>query len=93
MWKNLVEPGRSECLRDNVEKPCRAGQATDDHLAHARYILAVPEPTNTHSEYVILIALPPQQWLNESVSMLLYTCIVCLVYSCHVYRINIQVTP
>jgi len=29
--------------------------------------------TNTHSERVILIALPQQKWLPEHTSMLLYT--------------------
>jgi len=33
----------------------------------------IPEATNTHSEYVILIALPLQQWLNERASMLCCT--------------------
>jgi len=35
----------------------------------ARRILTV---TNTHSEYVILIDLPQQQWLFERASMLPY---------------------
>ena len=34
---------------------------------------------NTHSEYVILIAFPQQQWLHERLLMLRYTCIGCLV--------------
>ena len=34
--------------------------------------------TNTHSEYVILIAFPLQQWLHERASMLRYTYIACL---------------
>jgi hypothetical protein len=38
----------------------------------------IPKATNTHSGYVILIALPLQQWLRESVSMLRYTYIACL---------------
>jgi len=39
----------------------------------------ITKTTNTHPEYVILIAFPLQQWLNEraSVLRLLYT--VCLV--------------
>jgi hypothetical protein len=32
----------------------------------------VPKATNTHSEHVILIAFPPQQWLHEHPSMLRY---------------------
>jgi len=33
----------------------------------------------THSEYVILIAFPLQQWVHEHTSMLHYTYIDCLV--------------
>jgi hypothetical protein len=32
----------------------------------------IPKATNTHSQYVILIAFPQQQWLNERASMLRY---------------------
>ena len=35
--------------------------------------------TNTHSEYVILIAFSQQQWLNASALILGYTYIACLV--------------
>jgi len=35
--------------------------------------------TNTHSDYVILIAFPLQQWLHERTSLLCYTNIACLV--------------
>jgi hypothetical protein len=37
----------------------------------------IPKATNTHSEYVILIAFPLQQWLHERSSMLRYTYITC----------------
>jgi hypothetical protein len=40
----------------------------------------VPKATNTHSEYVILIAFPLQQWLHERASMLRYICIACLFF-------------
>jgi hypothetical protein len=33
----------------------------------------IPNSTNTHSEYVIVIAFPLQQWLHERPSMLQYT--------------------
>jgi hypothetical protein len=33
----------------------------------------IPKATDTHSEYVILIAFPLQQWLHERASMLRYT--------------------
>jgi hypothetical protein len=39
----------------------------------------IPKATNTHSEYVKLIALPLQQWLHEWASMLCYTYIAGLV--------------
>jgi hypothetical protein len=39
----------------------------------------IPKATNTHSQYVILIAFPLQQWLHENASMLCYTYIACLV--------------
>jgi len=39
----------------------------------------MPKATNTHSEYVILIAFPRQQWLHERASVLRYTYISCLV--------------
>jgi hypothetical protein len=38
----------------------------------------VPKATNTHSEYVILIAFHLQQWLHERVSVLRYTLYVLL---------------
>jgi hypothetical protein len=33
----------------------------------------IPKATNTHSEYVILIDFPLQQWLHDRPSMLRYT--------------------
>jgi len=39
----------------------------------------IPKATDTHSEYVIFIALPLQQWLHERASMLRYTYIVVLL--------------
>jgi hypothetical protein len=38
-----------------------------------RITCRIPKATNTHSQYVILIAFPPQQWLRERASMLRYT--------------------
>jgi len=38
----------------------------------------IPKATNTHSEYVILIAFPLQQWFNLSASPVRYTHISCL---------------
>jgi len=38
----------------------------------------IPLPTNTYSEYVILIAFPQQQWLHERASMLRCAYIFCV---------------
>ena len=58
---------RSCRLWDSVRKYCRAGQTIIDNMAHAFWI---PKAVITHSEYVILIAFPLQQWLHERASML-----------------------
>jgi len=40
----------------------------------------IPKPTDTHSEYVILIAFTLQQWLSERTSMSRYMYTACLVF-------------
>jgi len=39
----------------------------------------ITKATNTHSDYVILVTIPLQQWLHERDSMLHFTYIPCLV--------------
>jgi len=39
----------------------------------------IPKITGTHSEYVILIVFPLQQWLRERASILRYTYIAGLI--------------
>jgi hypothetical protein len=39
----------------------------------------ITKATSTHSAYLILFALPLQQWLHERASVLRYTYIACLV--------------
>jgi hypothetical protein len=39
----------------------------------------IPKATDTHSEYVILTALPPEQWVHEYASMLRYTYIALII--------------
>ena len=46
-----------------------------------RTACCITRATNTHSQYVILIAFPLQQCLHERASMLRYTYIACLVIS------------
>jgi len=42
-----------------------------------RIACCIRKATNTHSDYVIIIAFPQQQWLHERASMLRYTYIAC----------------
>ena len=44
---------------------------------HIRILCWITKATNTHSEYVVFIALPHQQLLHERASVLRYTYIVC----------------
>jgi hypothetical protein len=53
-----------------VEKYCTAGQATDDStIWRMRIACWINKATNTHSECVIIIAFPLQQWLGERVDI------------------------
>ena len=47
---------------------------TGDNMAHA-LLCWIPNATNTHSEYLIPIAFPLQQWLHERASVL-FACLV-----------------
>jgi len=63
------------------QKYCRAGQATDENMVHAHCMLITYG--YTHSDYVILIAFPLQQWLHEHTSLLYYMYIAFIFnYSC-----------
>jgi hypothetical protein len=54
-----------------VEKYGKAGQATDGNvIRRTRFECWITKATDTHSEYVILIAFPRQQWLRERASVL-----------------------
>jgi hypothetical protein len=81
---------RKSCrLWDNVEKYGTARQATDDNIIRRmRCVCWITKATDTHSEYVILIALPWQQCLRECASMLRYMCIACLDFSLHSSLVN-----
>jgi hypothetical protein len=65
-----------EIVWKNVVQPVRP-QMT---IRRMRIAYWIPKSTNTHSEYVILTAFPPQQRLHERPSMLRYTYIVSLFY-------------
>jgi hypothetical protein len=72
---------RKSCrLWDNLEKSARARQATDDNIIQRmRFECWITKATDTHSEYVILIAFPRQQWLREKALILRFTYIAFLV--------------
>ena len=52
----------------------------------------IPKATNIHSEYVILITFPLQQWLHESTSMLRYSTLPVLLY-CEAARCSEKLVP
>jgi len=60
-------------LCDNVEKCGRARWATNDNIIlHMHFVCCTNKATDTHSEYVILIAFLWQRWLGERASTLLF---------------------
>ena len=62
-WKMFFS--RKSCrLWDNVEKFDRTGEATDDLIRRMRLACWIIKDTDTHSEYVVLIAFPQQQWFR-----------------------------
>ena len=68
--------------RDVYEIMCRIRvepYRTQIRIWHMRISCCIRKSTNTHSEYVIRIALLLQQWLHESASVLRYTYVVCLL--------------
>jgi hypothetical protein len=56
-----------------VEKYRRDRQATDDNIIRRmRFACKITKPTNTYSEYVILIAFPRREWLCKRATILHY---------------------
>jgi hypothetical protein len=67
-------------LWNNAEKFGRARHATDDNIIwHMHFACWITKATDTHSEYVIIIAFLRQQWLHKRASVLCCTYIACLV--------------
>jgi hypothetical protein len=56
-----------------VQKYGRAGQATDDNMAHALHV-GYLRLQQTHSEYMVLSGFLLHQWLPEGASMLRVLC-------------------
>jgi hypothetical protein len=58
-----------------VEKYSRVGQATDENMTRRVHCACwLIKATDTHSEYVKLIAFPLQEWLHERASMHCLSC-------------------
>ena len=76
MFNNFFLENRAvyEIMWKNIVERCRP-QMT---IWRMRIAYWIPKATNTHSEYVILIAFPLQQRLHKRASVLRYTYIVCL---------------
>ena len=60
-------------------------------LRRMRNACWIPKATDTHSEYVILIAFPRQQWLRErALSITLYvhclSCYACTAFGCQAHE-------
>jgi len=69
MFNNYFKINRSTLVGKNVVEPDRP-QMTTWRMRNACWI---PKATNTHQDYVTLIAIPLQKWLQERASMLSYT--------------------
>ena len=80
LFNNSSPPPRNHAVYETVEKCGRAGQVTDDTLTpRMRSACWVLKATDTHWEYVILIAFPRQQSLLERTGVLHYPYIACVV--------------
>ena len=81
VFKNFFFSRKSCRLWDSVEKHGRGRQATHDSIIRpSRFACWITKTRDKHSEYVILVAFPRQQWLRERVSVLRYTYIALLIY-------------
>jgi len=62
-----------------VEKYGTARRTTDDSIIRRmRIACSITKATDAHSEYVILIAFPRQQWLRESVHLYVHSLLSCV---------------
>ena len=86
----LITSFRKSCrLWGNVEKYNVARQAAyDDIIRSMRFACWINKATNTHSEYVIIISFPLQQWLQERVSALRHTTLLFLLTTYDVMEKN-----
>jgi len=78
MFNDLFFESRSlyEIMWKNTVEPVRQQMS----VWRMRIACGIPKATNTHSEYVIRIDFPLQQWLHEGASVLRNMYFACLVY-------------
>jgi hypothetical protein len=72
----FFNPTIYEIMWKNMAEPDRTQMTT----WHMHIACCIPMVTNTHSEHVVLIALPQQKWLQKHTLLLCYTYIACLVF-------------
>ena len=72
VFSNFIFFRKSCRLVENVEKYCRAVQATKE-ICRMRIACWIPKATDTRSENVIRIALTLQQYLHDRPSLLRFT--------------------
>ena len=81
----FTSENRSLCdMRKNIVELGRP-QMT---IRRMRIACWITKTTDTHSEYVVVIAFPLQQWLHERASALRCTYIGCLVYRICIFVTN-----
>jgi len=74
IFKKLLSPENRAACEIMWKKYGTAGQTTDENIARRmRIACRITKATDTHSEYVITIPFPRQQWLRECASLLRYT--------------------
>jgi len=69
------------------------GQVTEDNIIlRMRFACWIPKATDPHSEYVIYIAFPLQQWLYEGDSILRHTHMTSTVGKCDLVMTRLRRT-
>lgn len=62
----------------------------DSTICHICFACRITKATNTHSVFIIIIAFPWQQWLNECTSMFHYKDMSCPVFLFCVFRLVVN---
>ena len=75
------------CVLDDLEKNMLE---PDNTIWHICFACRITKATNTHSVFIIIVAFPWQQWLNECASMFRYKDMTCLVFLFCVFRLVVN---